>query len=134
MTRKLVLLLTLCHGVLAAQQQPLAGVWQVTFQAGMRISDGEATPIMATGTLTVKPEADSLIGTLVTNSLLVLENIDRYIAMGEVPATAAVKGASEIALAAEDVRLAMRALGRITGTVRIDELLDIIFRDFCIGK
>ena len=67
MTRKLVLLLTLCHGVLAAQQQPLAGTWQVTFQAGMRIADGEATPIMASGTLTVKPEADSLIGTLVTN-------------------------------------------------------------------
>ena len=42
--------------------------------------------------------------------------------------------APEVALAAEDVRLAMRALGRITGTVRIDELLDIIFRDFCIGK
>ena len=36
--------------------------------------------------------------------------------------------------AAEDLRLAMRALGRITGTVRIDELLDVIFRDFCIGK
>lgn len=42
--------------------------------------------------------------------------------------------APEIALAAEDLRLAMRALGRITGAVRIDELLDIIFRDFCIGK
>ena len=42
--------------------------------------------------------------------------------------------APEIALAAEDVRLALRALGRITGTVRIDELLDVIFRDFCIGK
>ena len=42
--------------------------------------------------------------------------------------------APEIALAAEDLRLALRALGRITGTVRIDELLDIIFRDFCIGK
>jgi tRNA modification GTPase len=42
--------------------------------------------------------------------------------------------APEVALAAEDLRLAMRALGRITGTVRIDELLDIIFRDFCIGK
>ena len=55
------------HGILAAQQQPLAGTWQVTFQAGMRIADGEATPIMASGTLTVKPEADSLIGTLVTN-------------------------------------------------------------------
>jgi tRNA modification GTPase len=44
------------------------------------------------------------------------------------------QGASEVALAAEDLRLAMRALGRITGTVRIDELLDVIFRDFCIGK
>jgi tRNA modification GTPase len=43
-------------------------------------------------------------------------------------------GAPEIALAAEDLRLALRALGRITGTVRIDELLDVIFRDFCIGK
>ncbi len=43
-------------------------------------------------------------------------------------------GAPEIALAAEDLRLALRALGRITGTVRVDELLDVIFRDFCIGK
>ena len=43
-------------------------------------------------------------------------------------------GAPEIALAAEDLRRAMRALGRITGVVRVDELLDVIFRDFCIGK
>jgi len=37
-------------------------------------------------------------------------------------------------LAAEDVRLAMRALGRITGRVDVEDLLDVIFRDFCIGK
>ncbi|MDA0661846.1 MAG: tRNA uridine-5-carboxymethylaminomethyl(34) synthesis GTPase MnmE [Proteobacteria bacterium] len=37
-------------------------------------------------------------------------------------------------LAAEDLRLAVRALGRITGTVDVEDLLDIIFRDFCIGK
>ena len=37
-------------------------------------------------------------------------------------------------LAAEDVRLAMRALGRITGRVDVEDVLDIIFRDFCIGK
>jgi tRNA modification GTPase len=42
--------------------------------------------------------------------------------------------APEVALAAEDLRLALRAIGRITGAVRIDELLDVIFRDFCIGK
>ncbi|UEM21008.1 tRNA uridine-5-carboxymethylaminomethyl(34) synthesis GTPase MnmE [Skermanella mucosa] len=37
-------------------------------------------------------------------------------------------------LAAEDVRIAIRALGRITGRVDVEDLLDVIFRDFCIGK
>ncbi|WP_206419752.1 tRNA uridine-5-carboxymethylaminomethyl(34) synthesis GTPase MnmE [Minwuia thermotolerans] len=37
-------------------------------------------------------------------------------------------------LIAEDLRLAMRALGRITGAVDVEDLLDVIFRDFCIGK
>ena len=37
-------------------------------------------------------------------------------------------------LVAEDVRLAVRALGRITGRVDVEDLLDVIFRDFCIGK
>ena len=37
-------------------------------------------------------------------------------------------------LAAEEVRLAARALGRITGKVDVEDLLDVIFRDFCIGK
>ena len=37
-------------------------------------------------------------------------------------------------LAAEDLRLAQRALGRITGGVDIEQLLDIVFADFCIGK
>ena len=37
-------------------------------------------------------------------------------------------------LMAEDVRLGLRALGRITGRVDIEELLDVVFKDFCIGK
>ena len=37
-------------------------------------------------------------------------------------------------LLAEDLRLAMRAIGRITGRVDVEELLDLVFRDFCIGK
>jgi tRNA modification GTPase len=37
-------------------------------------------------------------------------------------------------LLAEDLRLAMRAIGRITGRVDVEDLLDFVFRDFCIGK
>ena len=37
-------------------------------------------------------------------------------------------------LAAEDLRVAARALGRLTGAVDVEALLDIVFADFCIGK
>ncbi|OHC75580.1 MAG: tRNA uridine-5-carboxymethylaminomethyl(34) synthesis GTPase MnmE [Rhodospirillales bacterium RIFCSPLOWO2_12_FULL_58_28] len=37
-------------------------------------------------------------------------------------------------LVAEDLRLAARALGRITGRVDVEDILDVIFKDFCIGK
>ncbi|TAK98223.1 MAG: tRNA uridine-5-carboxymethylaminomethyl(34) synthesis GTPase MnmE [Rhodospirillaceae bacterium] len=37
-------------------------------------------------------------------------------------------------LASEDLRVAARALGRLTGRVEVDEILDVVFRDFCIGK
>ena len=37
-------------------------------------------------------------------------------------------------LMAEELRSALRAIGRITGRVDVEDLLDVIFRDFCIGK
>jgi tRNA modification GTPase len=37
-------------------------------------------------------------------------------------------------LIAEELRLAARALGRLTGRVDVEDILDVIFRDFCIGK
>jgi tRNA modification GTPase len=43
-------------------------------------------------------------------------------------------GAAQPELLAEDLRLAMRAVGRITGRVDVEEVLDFVFRDFCIGK
>lgn len=42
--------------------------------------------------------------------------------------------ASREDLLAEELRLAARALGRLTGRVDVDDVLDVIFRDFCIGK
>ena len=35
---------------------------------------------------------------------------------------------------AEELRIATRALGRLTGRVDVEDVLDVIFRDFCIGK
>ena len=49
-------------------------------------------------------------------------------------AEGALKGGLDAELVAEDLRLAARALGRITGRVDVEDLLDVIFRDFCIGK
>ena len=37
-------------------------------------------------------------------------------------------------LVAEQIRLATRALERLTGRVGVEDVLDVIFRDFCIGK
>ena len=37
-------------------------------------------------------------------------------------------------LRAENLRLAARALGRIGGRVEVEEVLDRLFREFCIGK
>jgi tRNA modification GTPase len=35
---------------------------------------------------------------------------------------------------AEQLRLAARALGKLLGRVDVEEVLDVIFRDFCVGK
>jgi len=37
-------------------------------------------------------------------------------------------------LTAEALRSALLALGRLTGRLGVEEILDIVFRDFCIGK
>jgi tRNA modification GTPase len=43
-----------------------------------------------------------------------------------------VKGREDIV--AEELRLAAAALGKLTGRVNVEDVLDVIFRDFCIGK
>jgi tRNA modification GTPase len=37
-------------------------------------------------------------------------------------------------LAAEDLRVAAHSLGQLLGRVDVEDILDVIFRDFCIGK
>ena len=51
--------------------------------------------------------------------------LDRCLAEGE-------SGREE--LIAEELRAAVTTLGRLTGRVDVEDILDVIFRDFCIGK
>lgn len=53
-----------------------------------------------------------------------VQHLDRFSANAGYDAT----------LAAEDVRMAVRSIGRITGRVGVEDMLDIVFSDFCIGK
>jgi tRNA modification GTPase len=55
----------------------------------------------------------------------VAEALDRALAEGP-------EGREDII--AEELRLAGRELGRLTGRVDVEDVLDVIFRDFCIGK
>jgi tRNA modification GTPase len=40
----------------------------------------------------------------------------------------------DIVLLAEDIRICSRYIGRITGTISVDDILGEIFKNFCIGK
>ena len=42
--------------------------------------------------------------------------------------------ADDIVLASQALRRALREIGKITGKITSEEILDVIFKDFCIGK
>ncbi|MFN6961021.1 MAG: tRNA uridine-5-carboxymethylaminomethyl(34) synthesis GTPase MnmE [Rhodocyclaceae bacterium] len=56
------------------------------------------------------------------------------LAEAEARIAAAYEHLSQLELAAEELRLAQQALGRITGEFTADDLLGVIFSRFCIGK
>ena len=43
-------------------------------------------------------------------------------------------GEADAELLAEDLRLAAEILRRITGAVDVENILDVVFGEFCIGK
>jgi tRNA modification GTPase len=58
----------------------------------------------------------------------------RATAMAALTALDRALGAPDLELQAEDLRLAVRELGRMTGRVDVEDVLDRIFAEFCIGK
>jgi tRNA modification GTPase len=55
-------------------------------------------------------------------------------AAAEALVAALVEDGRALELRAEDLRRASDALARVTGRIDVEDLLDVIFRDFCIGK
>jgi tRNA modification GTPase len=51
-----------------------------------------------------------------------------------VQALDAALDARALELGAEELKHASRALGRITGAYDVEDVLDVVFKDFCIGK
>jgi len=55
-------------------------------------------------------------------------------AADRVASAMSVAGTGREEIVAEELRLAARALGRVTGRVDVEDVLDQVFRNFCIGK
>jgi tRNA modification GTPase len=73
------------------------------------------------------PETESPLITRARHRSAVLAAASLLAKAGSAEATA-------LEIRAEDLRLASDALARITGRIDVEDLLDVIFRDFCIGK
>jgi tRNA modification GTPase len=129
---------------------PFAGVSEATVEAASFIVWNKADlpwPAPPTGIRVSAATGEGLDALLDTLAALVRTRLERSResppltrarhrhALGEA-ATALDRAlqTDEPELMAEDLRLALRALGRITGHVDIEELLGVIFRDFCVGK
>lgn len=57
----------------------------------------------------------------------VVKCLDRFLILS-------TEGSMAVDMAAEELRLAVSELGRITGAVDVEDVLDVLFTDFCIGK
>lgn len=58
----------------------------------------------------------------------------QYHLQGCLDALAHYRIATDLALAAEALRQARRQLSHLTGGGGTEEILDLIFQDFCVGK
>lgn len=53
-----------------------------------------------------------------------LENLEAFLPTGP----------EEVVYGAEELRYAAQAVGKVTGLIDVEDVLDAVFRDFCIGK
>jgi tRNA modification GTPase len=143
------LVLWLADATKPASESPLPGGVTVATKIDLVDSDAERSRLAGRFDHLVSSTTGAGIGAL-------LDNVTRRIAADLAPAESplvtrqrhrtalascleAIRAAladdsRPLELRAEDLRRAGDALGRITGRIDVEDLLDVIFRDFCIGK
>jgi tRNA modification GTPase len=116
-------ILVLNKADLAPGTRPLAGGIVVSAQTGAGLGEVEAE-LGRRAALLMAPGDEPAMTRARHRSALVdcAEMLRRGLAVGAVE------------LKAEELRLAARALGRITGRVDVEDVLDRLFAEFCIGK
>ncbi len=116
-----LVVLNKCDGVRKAPA--LEGALEISAKSGAGLGD-----LIAALTTRI----DNLIGNRETPSLTRARH--RHALIEALESLSRSQNAPLPELMAEDLRLAIRSLGRITGKVDVEDLMDVIFKDFCIGK
>ncbi len=107
--------------LLAAGRQ--SGRLRVSSVTGQGLAELEALLVHRADVLTGSGQ-DSLV--VHERQRAALEACKQALAMGA--------NESDVVLRAESLRVAMRALGHLTGRVGVEDILDVVFGRFCIGK
>jgi tRNA modification GTPase len=68
------------------------------------------------------------------SALLIRERHREAVSLAAIALDSALALEKDLEFIAEDLRSAARALGRIVGTVDVEDVLDAVFSHFCIGK
>jgi tRNA modification GTPase len=88
---------------------------------------GDLIGLLTTKVATELPPAESPLITRARHRSAIRDSLEAL-------ASARAAATAPLEIRAEDLRRASDSLARITGRIDVEDLLDVIFRDFCIGK
>ena len=129
------------EATMAVTESPVRRLWTKTDLPGV--------PSIPAGFLAISAETgagiDALLGEVKefaerqggrTDALLTREHQHYAVREAELALSRAISalGQGQDVLASEDIRLALRAIGTVTGKVGAEDVLDRVFGRFCIGK
>jgi tRNA modification GTPase len=117
-------------------------IWRIATKVDLSVATGAFDHSISTVTGAGLLELEAALGIFVAGRIGAVEDIvitrerhrDGLRRCVEHIRAAIANEQAGLELRAEDLRAAADALGRLTGRIDVEDLLDVIFRDFCIGK